>query len=157
MHKFEKLMEKMKDGKKMPEHEKDAKMSVLEHVRQLAQDMMKDKLDHGMKKVEIASDSSEGLKKGLEKAMEMMPEGESEDSAEPSEGEGSEEDEASEDMTASEDQDEDSLGHAAGHAEEEAGERRQDGPSEEEDEAELDRQLAALMEKKKKLEAARKA
>ena len=77
MHKFEKMMEKkMKDKKgDMPEHERDAKMSVLEHVRQMAHDMMKDKLDGGMKKVSVASPSKEGLKEGLETAHDMLGDG----------------------------------------------------------------------------------
>lgn len=68
MDKMDKLLMKKKDkkGSMMPEHERDAKMSVLEHVRDMAQDMMKGKLD-GMKKVTVASDSPDGLKEGFKR------------------------------------------------------------------------------------------
>lgn len=66
------MMKKMKKKEgHMPEHEKNAKMSVLSHLRDMAQQAMGDKL-HGVKKVSVMSDSSEGLKHGLEKAHEMV-------------------------------------------------------------------------------------
>jgi len=73
MDKMDKLLMKKKDkkGSMMPEHERDAKMSVLEHVRDMAQDMMKGRLD-GLKKVTVASDSASGLKEGLAKAKDML-------------------------------------------------------------------------------------
>lgn len=60
---------KKKEGK-MPSHEKDAKMSVLSHLRDMAQESMGGKLS-GLKKVSVMSDSKEGLKEGLSKAQEL--------------------------------------------------------------------------------------
>lgn len=73
MEKFDKLLaKKMKDKKSsMGDTERDAKMSVLEHVKDLAQNMMKDKLG-GLKKVTVASDSPEGIQEGLMKAKAML-------------------------------------------------------------------------------------
>lgn len=67
--------------KKMSDHEKHAKMGVLHHLKQVAEDMMKDHMDGGgMKKVSVMSDSPEGLAEGLDKAKDLvghadMPEG----------------------------------------------------------------------------------
>jgi len=74
MEKFDKLLaKKMKDKKsEMGDTERDAKMSVLQHVKDMAQDMMKGRLQDGMKKVTVASDSKEGLEDGLQKAKDMM-------------------------------------------------------------------------------------
>lgn len=48
-----------------------AKSSVLEDLKNIAGQSMSDKL-HGLKKVQVASDSEEGLKHGLEKAHEIV-------------------------------------------------------------------------------------
>jgi hypothetical protein len=64
--------------KKMSESEKKAKMTALKEAHGMASDMLKDKVS-GLKKVTVASDSKEGLKKGLEKAEEIIGENESED------------------------------------------------------------------------------
>ncbi len=136
----------MKDKKgEMPEHEKDAKMSVLEHVRQMAQDMMKDKLDGGMKKVSVASSSKEGLKEGLDKAREMMGNNESEDGMMHGDEHGDLE---------SEESGESPMHEASESAEEEMSEH-EEGHEDEEDmsEEELDKKLAELMAKKKKMES----
>jgi hypothetical protein len=73
----------------MPDHEKMAKMTVLHHMKKVAEDMMKDHMGHGMKKVSVMSDSPEGLQHGLEKAKEMMhgqsPEGDPMSDEEPGE------------------------------------------------------------------------
>jgi len=73
MDKMEKLLMKKKDkkGSMMGDTEREAKMSVLKHVGDMASDMMKGRLD-GMKKVTVASDSADGLKEGLAKAKDMM-------------------------------------------------------------------------------------
>lgn len=57
--------------KKLSEVEKKASTKVLGDLRKHMQDMMGDKLK-GIKKVTVASDSKEGLKKGLEKAEEIV-------------------------------------------------------------------------------------
>ncbi len=70
--KMSKLLEKKKkDGKTMPEHEKNAKLGVMEDLHKMASDAMGSKLG-GLKKVTVASDSSEGLSHGLDKAKEIM-------------------------------------------------------------------------------------
>lgn len=65
---FEKLDKKKKN---MSPVEKDAKTSVLEGLRGMAEEMMGGKLKN-LKKVTVASDSPEGLKSGLMKAEEIM-------------------------------------------------------------------------------------
>lgn len=88
----------MKDnmfGKKKPgnmtDNERDAKMSVVEAMRKMAEDEMGGRLK-GLKKVTVASDSEGGLEKGLEKAKEMISPAEEQE-----EEEGSDEEMASED------------------------------------------------------------
>ena len=61
---------KKKEGSMSP-HEKNAKMSVLSHLRDMAQEAMGGKLK-GVKKVSVMSDSPEGLQHGLEAAHEMV-------------------------------------------------------------------------------------
>ena len=56
---------------KMSSHEKDAKMGVLSHLRDMAQESMGSKL-HGLKKVSVMSDNPEGLESGLSKAQELV-------------------------------------------------------------------------------------
>lgn len=95
--KMEKLMEKKKDsGKELDPMYKDSKMSMLKALHKEMSDMMAGGLkDHqGMKKVEVASDSPEGLKHGLDKAKDLL--------------EGSDEEEAGE--SADEESNEDQLG-----------------------------------------------
>jgi len=69
MDKMDKL--KKKKSKEMSSVEKDAKMSVVESLRDMAAKAMGDKL-HGLKKVTVASDSKQGLEKGLEKAQDLL-------------------------------------------------------------------------------------
>ena len=64
--------------KKMSDSEKKAKLTALKEAHGMASDMLKGNLK-GLKKVTVASDSKEGLKKGLEKAEDMLGEHESED------------------------------------------------------------------------------
>ncbi len=72
MSMFEKLIaKKKKDGKKMSENEKEAKGGVLSEMKDMASKMMGDKVK-GLKKVTVASDSEEGVKKGLEKAKDLL-------------------------------------------------------------------------------------
>jgi hypothetical protein len=58
-------------GKPVKDNELKAKMDVLKELKSMAMDAMGKKLD-GAKKVEVAADSKEGLKAGLEKAQEML-------------------------------------------------------------------------------------
>lgn len=75
---------KIKEKAMMPEHEKMAKMSVLNDLKN---SMSEDKMDklHGLKKVSIMSNSPEGLEQGLSKAKELV-EGQEEGSPEEMEG-----------------------------------------------------------------------
>lgn len=94
-----KMKMKGKDMEKadMPEMDpmaKEAKLGVLKHLSDMASEAMTGKLG-GLKKVTVASDSKDGLKKGLDKAEELvegeepsmeMDESEEEMSAEPASG-----------------------------------------------------------------------
>lgn len=65
-------MKKMeKKGKKLSPIEKEAKMGVLKDLSSQAGNLLKDKLK-GLKKVTVASDSKEGLGKGLEMAEKLI-------------------------------------------------------------------------------------
>lgn len=57
--------------KKLSPMEKKASSTVLDELRKHAQSKMNEKMK-GLKKVTVASDSEEGLKKGLEKAEEVL-------------------------------------------------------------------------------------
>ena len=77
------LEEMMKMGKKkgsIPEGEKEAKMSVLKEIADMASQAMADDVK-GLKQVTVAAPDKEGLEKGLEKAQEMV-DGESEGESE---------------------------------------------------------------------------
>ena len=58
-------------AKKLSPADQKASLGVLGELRKLAQDEMKGKMAN-LKKVTVASDSKEGLKKGLEKAEEVL-------------------------------------------------------------------------------------
>lgn len=75
------LKKKAGSGKEMDPKYKNAKMGVLKQISDMASEAMGNGIK-GIKKVEVAADSEEGLQKGLEKASDMV-EGE-----EPSEDEG---------------------------------------------------------------------
>lgn len=64
--------------KKMSDLEKKAKLTPLKEANRIATDMLANKIK-GLKKVTVASDSEEGLKKGLKKAEDLLGEHESED------------------------------------------------------------------------------
>lgn len=77
-----KMLGKKKDNK-MGDTEKEAKMNVVKEMRDMAASQMGEKLK-GLKKVTVASDSKDGLEKGLQKAEDLL-ENSSEDGEEPSE------------------------------------------------------------------------
>jgi len=67
----------LKKKKEMSPNEKKAKMGIMEDIQGIASKAMHGKLD-GLKKVEIASNSPEGVKKGLDiaqKVVSKLPEG----------------------------------------------------------------------------------
>lgn len=69
---YDKLMKHLeKKGKKLSPVEQKAKMGVVKELSSQAGEMLSDKLK-GLKKVTVASDSKEGLKKGLDKAKEVI-------------------------------------------------------------------------------------
>jgi hypothetical protein len=75
MHdKFKKLMDKQKKkGDGLSDMQKEAKMSVVKSMSDMASQAMRSGLKDGVaKKVSVMSDSDEGLKKGLEKAEEII-------------------------------------------------------------------------------------
>ena len=68
--------------KQLGSEEKDAKLKALEHMKGIASDMMKDGLKGGLSKVTVAADSPDHLKKGLDKAKELLGKPEEEESPE---------------------------------------------------------------------------
>jgi hypothetical protein len=124
---IDKLMKMKKKEGKLSDVEKDAKLSVLQDLKSQAEDSLAGKLK-GLKKVTVAAGSPSDLKKGLDKAKEIigdMPEMEEA------------EEEAGEDLDADEEMHED-------HGEEEAL-----------TEEELDAKLQKLMAMKEKMKAAK--
>lgn len=73
--KLARIMEKAKKNGKDMKHldpmEQHAKLSVLNDLKGVASDALKEKL-HGLKKVQVMSDSDEGLKAGLGKAEDLI-------------------------------------------------------------------------------------
>lgn len=63
------------DMGKMHPMMKQAKMGVLKHLSDMASEAMSGKLHDGLKKVSVASDTEEGLKKGIDKAKEIVESG----------------------------------------------------------------------------------
>lgn len=152
---MQKLMDKKKEeGKGLSDVAKKAKIGVVESLKKMAEDAMKEK---GLKKVSVASDSSEGLKHGLDMAkdkVEDMSQGH-EDIVSPDE-----EDEMLDDAEYGKAHGADMLsGGGHGMAGDDRLQSTMDDDSDEEeasedmDEDELDRKLAELMDKKKKLSA----
>lgn len=155
MDKMKKMLDKKKDKGKMSDVQRDAKMSVVKDMKDMASEMMGDKIK-GMKKVSVASASGEGLKEGLDKAREMIS-GMSED------GHSAMDD----DQNMMEDKAEDAI-HDSGDGEfskgegsdnkhemlEEAMESPEEEAAENEDEEdheEIDKKIAELMAKKAKM------
>ena len=72
--KLKKLMKKA-GGKKLSDSEMKAKLEVLQEISKLASEGLGSNLAAGMKKkVTVAADDTEGLKKGLDKAKEVLDE-----------------------------------------------------------------------------------
>lgn len=90
---MQEFMKELKKGKKgMNDTEKEAKLGVLKFISDAADDAIAGKVK-GLKKVTVASDSEEGLKKGLEMAEDKIGEKGTKDSIM---GEDEEDDEISE-------------------------------------------------------------
>lgn len=66
-----KMMEKKKNMKELSPMERDAKLSVVKDLRDMAANGMADKLKN-LKKVTVASNDEEGLAEGLDKAKELI-------------------------------------------------------------------------------------
>lgn len=73
------LGKKSKEGNSM---RKEAKLSAIKALRDFASEMMGDDIKGKLTKVTVAAKDQEGLKKGLEKAKEMLPETSSEEESE---------------------------------------------------------------------------
>lgn len=98
---------KKKEGKTLSPVHKEARSTVLEDLMDHLSDMGMDKVK-GLKKVTVASDSKEGLAKGLDKATEMVEKSpmeamEDEDVSDHGANEAEEHEEESEDESESED------------------------------------------------------
>ena len=149
--KFDKLMDKKKKDKPMSDVQKDAKMSVVEDLRDMASKAMKDGLKGGVKKVSVASDSAEGLSKGLEMAKKIA-DSKKLGSMDEMKEDGNELDNAEEELPNSPVEGEENLESS----EEEASESPEHEEAEGEDmsEEEIDAKLAKLMDMKKKIQKA---
>lgn len=100
-----------KKKKSMSPIEKDAKMSVIEAMRKMAEEAMGDKLK-GLKKVTVASNSKEGLEEGLEKAKSILDPREENPGREEMEEALSEELDGDDEMDESHDHQEKTLGYS---------------------------------------------
>lgn len=127
-----KMMSQAADSAMMGDDEKQAKMSVLNQLRDMANQELGGKLK-GIKKVSVMSNSPEGLEAGLDKAKDVV---EDHSSISPEETDGNEHSENMEPQEGLEDMDE----HAAFEQE----------LHPEMSEAELDRKMAELMMMKAK-------
>lgn len=101
-----KMMEKMmkkKGAKEMDPMEKEAKFSVVDAMKQMAEQAMGEKVK-GLKKVTVSSPNESGLKKGLDEAEKLISANQDEpkESSEEEESEESSEEEAGEEMHSSE-------------------------------------------------------
>lgn len=117
--------------KSLSESEKKAKMTPLKEAHRMACDMLKDKVK-GLKKVTIASDSEEGIKKGIKKAEEVFGMRKSED----------------EEMGEHESEDEEMGEKDEAEASEYEDQQEESEPM---DEAEINAQIEHLMKLKEKL------
>lgn len=153
MEKFKKLLEKKRQmGKSLDGAERDAKMSAVQGLKDMANEAMKGKMD-GMKKVTVASDSQEGLEHGMDKAKELIhgKEGMTELSKMGDDELG--------DMDMAEegdDSDKDFGPYSEANQPENHEDNKRDDPAEEDSEddmshEDIDRELERLMAKKKKL------
>ena len=146
--KFKKLL--LTKGKPISEVQKQAKLDVLGDLQGHTKDMLSEKLD-GIKKVTVASNTKEGLKKGVKTAEKVIdklngkPEEESEEPCQHCEGMGCPEcAEESEEHESSESPEEEVSEH-------ESGEESSD--ESEMSEEELDAKIAELMKKKDSLKS----
>jgi len=134
MEAFKKLMDKKKKDKPMSDIAKDAKMSVVKDLSDMASKAMKSGLKGGVKKVSVLSDTKEGLEAGLKKAEDLVDSKKFGSMDEMMESEPGEElAEAEEELPISPDEGEENL--------------------EECSEEEIDEKLAKLMDMKKKMQA----
>lgn len=71
---IEKLLDKKKKSGKgmLSDVQKDASMSAVSGLKDMANKMLNDSFHSGMKKVSVASDSEAGLEKGLDKAKQII-------------------------------------------------------------------------------------
>lgn len=72
MDMLKEMMKKKKDGEKLDPQYKDAKMSVLQEIRDLASKHMGEDLKGAGHEVSVAAPDKEGLKAGLDVASHML-------------------------------------------------------------------------------------
>jgi len=139
----EKLKKVMAGKKDMPAHEKDAKMSVVKHLRDMAMGAMKDKMAP-KHQVSVASNSPEGLQAGLDVAQKVAgQDSNSDDSSAPAMHEGGN---VPEHKSLNE---EDEMVHDAENPEHDAlSAHEEHDPDEDMDEDELNAKLEKLMKMK---------
>jgi hypothetical protein len=145
----EKLKKVMAGKKDMPSHEKEAKMSVVKHLRDMAVGAMKDKM-HPKHQVSVASNSPEGLQAGLDVAQKVAGQ-DSDDSSAPAMAHGGEVDpvDGNEPASQTDDAEEAQMLHDAENPEHDAlSAHEEHDPDEDMDEDELNAKLEKLMKMK---------
>lgn len=165
--KFEALMRKKLEEKgKMRPVERDAKMHVLGDLHKMATDAMANKLK-GVKKVSVMAPDEESLKEGLDTAKDILGDEHEHEDMSAHEGAIVPDMEEMEEETGEDLDHDNEEGEPEEHKEmmaermhpnmEEGSSEMPPGEHDEESEDELDARIAELMDKKKKLEASKKA
>lgn len=161
MHdKMKKILSKKRD---LHPIEKEAKMDVIKHLRDMASHEMGGKLD-GLKKVSVMSDSEKGLEHGLDKAKDILTGSEFDSMKNHAENPYGDYKSAMEEHA--DDEDNEEKGKVAGYNEggevedddsdKDESEEESESPDEDMSEEEIDTKLAELMALKKKKEEAKK-
>lgn len=156
MHpKFQKLLEKKKkEGKSLSDVEKEAKMGVVDDMKKMAMDEMSNDLHRGLKKVTVASGDKEGLKKGLDKAKELLDKAPGEEESPEHEAQESSEEEAAEhEEPGLEDKNEDDIDEDDSVAP--GDEQNSPRPLKDLSDEELDREIERMRSEKAKREASK--
>lgn len=144
----EKMMKMLAKKRDLSPVERHAKMDVVKGLKDSVSEMMGHKLD-GLKKVSVASDSSEGLKHGLEKAHDIVSGPEHAEMLKDAEDPYSEHSYSE----GGEVEDEESPEHEASESPLEEEEEHEGDEFEGLDIADIDSKLQKLMEVKKRLES----
>lgn len=150
----EKMMKMLAKKRDLSPVERHAKMDVVKGLKDSVSEMMGHKLD-GLKKVSVASDSSEGLQHGLEKAHEIVSGPEHAEMLKDAEDPYSEHSysEGGEVDSDEESKDEESPAHEASESPEDEEEEHEGDEFEGLDMADIEQKLQHFLELKKRMES----